>query len=305
LAWRRISHSGLPSCNAALSLREAYRYEVLQAALREHQLIESLKLLHGARIEPVLAKGWAAARLYPARGLRPYGDIDLYVRPEQYPVALDVLAPQGTRTGAVDLHKGVAALNDRPWDELYDRSQTVGLADVDVRVLAPEDQLRHLCLHLLRHGASSPLWFCDIGAALESLSASFEWEYFLGGNRQRTGWAVCALGLVHHLLGARLEHTPVARRAQYLPAWLVPAVFRAWQRGTRGHIGTLPAATFLRRPAGFLKALRLRWPNPIQATVSLGQPFSDLPRLPFQLGECIKRTAQFVARGEYLITEMQ
>src|SRR5216684_8074063 len=35
LAWRRISNSDLPSSNAALHLRQAYRYEVLQAALRE------------------------------------------------------------------------------------------------------------------------------------------------------------------------------------------------------------------------------------------------------------------------------
>jgi hypothetical protein len=304
LAWRRISNSDLPICNAALHLRQAYRYEVLQAALREHQLIQSLKLLHSARIEPLLAKGWAVARLYPERGLRPYGDIDLYVRPEQYPIALAALAPYGSRTGAVDLHEGIAALNDRPLDEPYDRSQTVGLADVNVRVLAPEDQLRHLCLHLLRHGASSPLWLCDIGAALESLPVDFDWEYFLGGHRQRTDWAVCALGLTHHVLGARLDHTPIARRAEYLPGWLVPAVFRRWQLG-RGHIGTLPAAALLRRPAGFLKALRLRWPNPIQATVSLGGPFNELPRLPFQLGECIKRTSQFLARGEYLSTKMR
>jgi len=304
LAWRRISNSNLPSCNAALDLRQAYRYEALQAALREHQLIQSLTLLHNARIEPLVAKGWAVARLYPERGLRPYGDIDLYVRPEQYPVALAALAPYGARTGAVDLHKGVAALNDRSLDEPYDRSQTVGLADVDVRVLGPEDQLRHLCLHLLRHGASSPLWLCDIGAALESLPAGFDWEYFLAGNRRRTDWAVCALGLAHQVLGAQLDHTPTARRAEYLPGWLVPAVFRRWQLG-RGHIGTLPAAGLLLRPAGLLKALRLRWPNPIQATVSLGGPFNELPRLPYQLGECIKRTSQFVAHGEYFSTKLQ
>src|ERR1700683_4591217 len=85
LAWRRISSSDLPSRNAALDLREAHRHDVLQAALREHQLVQSLKLLDSARIAPLLAKGWAVARLYPERGLRPYGDIDLYVRPGQYP----------------------------------------------------------------------------------------------------------------------------------------------------------------------------------------------------------------------------
>jgi len=28
-------------------------------------------------VEPILGKGWAIARLYPERGMRPYGDIDL------------------------------------------------------------------------------------------------------------------------------------------------------------------------------------------------------------------------------------
>jgi hypothetical protein len=43
-------------------------------------------------------------------------------------------------------------------------------------------------------------------------------------------------------------------------------------------------ATYLRNPAGLLKALRTRWPDPIEATIRLKGPFNEVPRLPFQIG---------------------
>ena len=58
-----------------------------------------------------------------------------------------------------------------------------------------------------------------------------------------------------------------------------------------------------RHPAQLLKALRLRWPNPIQATVRVGGPFNDLPRLPFQLMECVSRTVYFITQMPTLIRE--
>ena len=48
------------------------------------------------------------------------------------------------------------------------------------------------------------------------------------------------------------------------------------------------------RPAGWLHALRVRWPNPIEATIGVGGPFNEIPRLPFQIGECFSRAARFV-----------
>jgi hypothetical protein len=37
----------------------------------------------------------------------------------------------------------------------------------------------------------------------------------------------------------------------------------------------------------------MRWPNGIEATVGLRGPFNGLPRLPFQVAECVTRTARF------------
>jgi hypothetical protein len=60
---------------------------------------------------------------------------------------------------------------------------------------------------------------------------------------------------------------------------------------------TTPSMAFaLRRPTLALRGLWLRWPNPIEATVGVGGPFNSLPRLPFQLGECVVRTVRFARR---------
>ena len=67
--------------------------------------------------------------------------------------------------------------------------------------------------------------------------------------------------------------------------------------------GSAKIAYSFRRPAKMLKALRLRWPNPIQATIRVGGPFNELPRLPFQLWECVLRTVHFLTQVPTLVRE--
>jgi hypothetical protein len=276
-----------------MQLRQAYRLQTLQAGLHEEQIQQVFTGCRAAGLEPLLGKGWAVARLYPEPGLRPYGDIDLFVRPEQHAAARTVLSNPTAPHCPVDLHQGFPDLADRRLEDLYRRSRLVKLGEVEVRILGPEDHLRHLCLHLVRHGAWRPLWLCDIGAALEAQPADFDWDYCFRGARRRTDTIACAVGLAHQLLDARVDQSPVAHRARHLPRWLVPAVLRQWASPYRRYTDQR-MATYLRNPAGVLPALRSRWPNPIEATVSLHGPFNDLPRLPFQLGDWLVRLARFV-----------
>jgi hypothetical protein len=295
LAWWRVRGTELTETAAGQQLRQAHRQHALWAALHERAVSQTMALLEAAGVEPLLAKGWAVARLYPEPGLRPYGDVDLCVRPAQY-----ALAQRAVR-GLADLHAGLgrkrdgqafALLDDRTLDALYERSQRVRLGEVEACVLGPEDHLRLLCLHMLVHGVCRPLWLCDIGAALESRPAEFDWHWFLSGDPRRTEWALCALGLAHQLLGARLEDTPVAERAQSLPRWLVPTVVRQWRQG---FVPRIPLTHFLRHPAGAWDELCRHWPNEIEATVNVRGPFNAWPRLPFQIGAACLRTGQFLA----------
>ena len=253
--------------------------------------------------QPLLVKGWAVARLYPERGLRPYEDIDLCVRPEQYEAALAVLAASSAETGLVDLHKGLDQLHRPSLDDVYQRSRRVPLGDVDVRILGTEDHLRYMCIHMLLHGASRPMWLCDIAVVLESLPEDFDWEYLLQGDRRRAGWVASTVCLAHQLLGARLDGIPTAERARHLPRWLLPSVLNQWSMEEH-YMDSIPSMAYaFRHPAHLLRALRLRWPNPIQATARVGGPFSGLPRLPFQLWECVLRTAYFATQVPTLVRE--
>ena len=160
-------------------------------------------------------------------------------------------------------------------------------------MFGPEDHLRLLCLHFLREGALRPLWLCDIAVALNALPPDFDWGYFLSGDERRTDWAASAIGLAHQLLGANVDGLPVEARAKNLPHWLVPVVLQQWGTGkvTKGR--RTPMAIHLRHPSGVLQSLRERWPNAIEATVGMKGPFNNWPRLPYQLGDCVRRTAGF------------
>lgn len=291
LAWRRLRDSDLRASAPAFALQQAYRLQTVRAAVEDRRLEQTARLLEAAGVTALLGKGWAAARHYPEAGLRPYGDFDLYVSRAQHLAARRAL--QGAAV-PVDLHVGCAELDDRPWDTLVERARPVALGGEAVKVFGPEDHLRLLALHLLRHGAWRALWLCDLGAVLESAAGAFDWDRFLEGDPRRTDWACCALVLAHALLRSDLSTAPPRVRRRRLPRWLIPTVLEQWGEASFVPHGVRqPMSGCLRDPAGALRALRLRWPNGIEATVGMRGPFNALPRLPFQLAECVTRTARF------------
>jgi Uncharacterised nucleotidyltransferase len=298
LGWWKIRTTDARLYPAARPLQEAYRLQALQRALAIRHFEQVVQALQAAGVEPFLAKGWVSASHYPESGLRPPGDIDLYIRPEQFRAGQIALRSSDGLAWAVDLHAGCPDLGDRAFHELYRRSRILGIGNANVRVLGPEDHLRLLCLHFLRHGAWRPLWLCDIAAALETRPPDFEWDYFLGGSRKHAAWAACAIGLAQQLLDARMAEAPGSVRAQRLPRWLVPAVLRQWGSAYSRFTDSPRFLTYLRRPRGLWQALRQRWPNPIEATISVGGRFNAWPRFPFQIGDCLFRAARLFAPGK-------
>jgi hypothetical protein len=287
LGWYRVRHSGFRTSAAARILQRAYRLHAIRAAVHDQMLQELFGALRSAGVEPILIKGWAAARLYPEPGLRPYGDFDIVVRPEEYSAAVAVLNGRTHDECPVDLHSGLRRMRDQGLDVLYSHSQTAQLHKVDIRILAAEDHLIVLIRHFLRHNAWRPLWLCDIAAALESRPLGFDWDRCLRGSRRHAGWVACTLGLAQQLLDADLENTPVADQANHLPSWLIPAVLRQWDRclGAGGRARVVPyIAAHWRHPTQILAEACERWDMPIAATVALGAPFNEFPRLPLQLG---------------------
>ena len=296
LASWRLRGSPLAEAAEEGGLRQAYLLNTLEAAVHRRRILEAFRAFQAAGLDPVLVKGWVIARLYPEEGLRPYTDLDLYVGGEDAPAAAAIALDLARRGCPVDLHRGWGRLDDRAPGVLLGSSARVvvheGLA---IRVLGFEDHLRLLCLHMLGHGAWRPLWLADLGVALESPPSGFDWDRVLWGERCRSEWVACALALAHELLGASLEGAPARVRERRLPRWVLRTVLKAWgslspdtPQGSRR-----PMSDYLWRPAGWLRALRIRWPNPIEATVGVGGSFGEIPRLPFQIRECLSRAARF------------
>jgi hypothetical protein len=201
-------------------------------------------------------------------------------------------------TAVADLkHDRTALSGAGGWDALYARSRLVDLNESKVRVLGREDQLRFLCLHLLRHSAYRPLWLCDIAAALESAPADFDWEIALGDDALRRHWVTCVIDLARRLLGARCEGLPEEVKAARAPCWLFAEVLRQWERPTTAdHLPRELMAVSLRRPRRALPALVGRWPDPIKAVVGLSLPFDERARLPSQLKFYVIQSAAFLKR---------
>ncbi len=298
LGWWRVRQTELKETSSGEVLHQAFRLQALQSAIHEQHIEKVFRLLRNAGIQGLLAKGWAAARLYPDAALRPYGDIDLLVHPNDYKAAKEILDGPAAADCWVDLHKSFSEIDERDIDELFSRSVAVSLGQEEIRVLGPADHLALLCVHLLKHGAWRPLWLCDIAAAIESEPADFDWDLCLGTDRTRSRWIVCALTLARRLLKTDVSRPTDKRLVSQIPSWLEDSVLKQWARPfainqpPMSH--SAPMASYFTNPLGIFKALKERWPNPILATVSVNGQFNEIPRLPYQFGNCALRASQFL-----------
>jgi hypothetical protein len=297
LGWWRIRGTDLRGSPSAELLHQAFRLQALFAKIHETKVQKIFRLFRAEGLEPILLKGWAIGRLYPQFGLRPSGDIDLFVRPQDYQPAKDVINSDEARDCWVDLHGRIFELADRSPDDLFARSELVSCGDEQVRVLSSEDHFALLSVHFLKHGAWRPLWLCDLGLLLESMPETFDWQLCLGRNRRLSNWILSAIGLAHALIDAQIGNDEVAARSRQMPDWLVPAVLKQWETPFRDVHESLPLmAGYLRHPANFLREIPNRWPNPIVATVNMRGKFNNYPRLGYQICEMAARTVKFFWR---------
>lgn len=297
LGWRRLCGGELHDSKAASELREAHRLYTLQSRVNITRIEKVFTLLRAASVEPILIKGWAAARHYPEPGLRPYGDIDVCVRKENYQSAEAALRDLDPAKFRVDLHAGFAKFGIREEERLYARTELVSTDGAEIRILGAEDHLRVVCFHLMREGAWRPLWLVDVAAALESRPQSFDWQYCFGERLQARPVA-SAIALAHRLLGADINGIPEAQRFEKNPRWLTATVLNEWGslRPTMLRRHDEPMMSHLRNQSNLLAGLRHRWPNAIEATTKMNAPFNNLPRLPFQIGTSLLHLGAFLAR---------
>ena len=307
LCWRRVRHCNLRYAKAANELQQIYRWNNLETSIQQRRIVEAITVLRAAGIEPILVKGCAVVQLYPENGLRPCGDIDLCVRPNQFGLAERSLAALPEMQGRVDIHCGFAKFGGGSFDEIYERGRLMRIGEIDVLVPCAEDHLRIICIHMFREGAWRPIWMCDVAVMLEARPLNFNWDHCQGQKRVWSNWVTCGLRLSHQLLGADITNTPAAGKGEPLPGWLVPTVLKEWgsSKPSMAQRHLKPMANYIRSPSGIIAGFRHRWPNPIEATIIGRGRFNDRPRLPFQIGSYIGRGVKFVTRLPGLLLEQR
>jgi hypothetical protein len=312
LVWPRLRHRAGEYGAIGLALEAAYRGQVEHNAKVEREIAHLVGHLQSHGIDPVLIKGWAMSRLYPAGLVRPAGDIDIVVPDDDYDRAKQLLAtsnlslhefdadqaPHGTASasdalGDVDLHTPTH-WEDDPGPALFTASLAVPLDGLEVRVPSAEEHIRALTFHFLRHGGVRALRLCDIALLFEARPADFDWERCLGEDPTRTNWVLTAAALANHLVGATIEGTPAAKRVRQLPPWLLPVAERRLQDVQVDPSGAL--TEFLAQPRQVGRVLRRRWPDPIAATVRLPAPFGRFPRLPLQWAVYLRHLGGYAMR---------
>ncbi|NOT47856.1 MAG: hypothetical protein HOP17_08925 [Acidobacteria bacterium] len=263
------------------------RWNRLFARKLEMETIEAFRFFRGNGIEPVLIKGWAAARNYPDDTPRTYTDIDIAVAASDHEKAKELLASERGKKIAVDLHRELRHLDTRSWTGLLADSIEVELDGYPIRVPSAEDHLRILAVHWLNDGGERKDRLWDIYYAVDRRPSDFSWDRCLGVvDEVRRQWVVAAIGLTHKYLGLNLTGLPFEKEANEVPAWLSKTVEKEWNSGVLHR----SLHTSLNDPLEFFRQLRKRFPpNPLQAMIEQEGRITARSRLPYQLGSMKNR----------------
>lgn len=245
----------------AEQLRLAWLLEVGRERLRD-ELVAALATAAEAKgIEVLIYKGWAAARHYPGPGLRPSGDIDVIVQPEDAPAAQEIAATVPRLV--LDIHRspppGLGTAR-----ALIARSERVSIDGATIAVPAPADHVLMAAWHMFKHGAWRPLWLCDIAAMLEAAAG----EAPPAVEPYDSYWSVAA-GLAATMLAAQTE-------PRAAPEWVRRTLAEEWGSVRFRAHGPL-AASFRASAVRAVAELPRRLPNRLAATVALGRPIRVRP----------------------------
>lgn len=264
-----------------------WRWHLIQYKYQEYKIAQIFELFRKHDIEPVLIKGWAAARNYPMKEERVFLDTDICVAPVVYQKARKVLNAAAGQDILVDLHEGLRHLDTVEWENLYENTELIRLPETCIRILRPEDHLRVLCVHWLNDGGAYKDRLRDILYAVENRPPNFDWDRCLNVvDRKRRKWIVCAIGLAHKYLRLDIEDTPIAGTIESIPDWVIETIEREWADDTR----LKRLQDCLRDRREFFQQLRKRFPpNPIQATIEVDGEFDNKPRIFYQIGDVIIR----------------
>lgn len=271
----------------ALDMDNDSRWRSLYTKKLEFEIVEAFRFFRKSSVEPILIKGWAAARNYPTQVTRYYTDVDLAVSSADFDLSRKLLAETGSNI-AVDLHRELRHLDTKAWSEIFRDSREVDLNGFPVRIPSAEDHLRILAVHWLNDGGANKDRLLDIYHAVENRPADFDWDLCLNSVSDiRRKWIITAIGLAHKYFDLKIDGFPFAAEAKMLPHWLITAIENEWRSGVRMR----SLHTCLNDPKELFRQIKKRIPpNALQATIEMDGRFDESPRLPYQIRSMLNRT---------------
>lgn len=316
LAWACTADPAQGAPGVAELLSRLHDEQIVRFMLQDAAIATASRALSDADVPHLIFKGRAAAAHYARPWLRPCGDIDLLISPDRLRDALSVFSALGAdvpRASEVhepititpdwvyppavsrfDLHLGLSKFLIDDAEDILAGAGYIEVNGQSVPVLAIEDHLRTVCLHLLRHGGWRALWYCDVAAMIERLPESFDWRRCHRGDPMLMNWLGTCIGLARRLLGAETGVVPAALCFDP-PIWVERVVLRSFSQPMQAYHARPMFRHALRQdPLSVLRAVRSRWPDPISSSYMLGQPYTDRQPLLAQLADFAKRSAQWL-----------
>lgn len=181
------------------------------------KLLKLLKVFQAHKIPVIPFKGPVlAASAYGDLALRCFGDLDLLIHKQDFPIAKDLLISQGYQLQnqyrwesnfvnkesrvCVDLHQGLAPIFlpfPLDFDNSWKRCEPISLADMTLSSFCAEDLLLILCLNIVRDYLDSRQQLsqiCDI-AELIRTHQKMNWNYVMEQASRLGSQRIVFLGL--------------------------------------------------------------------------------------------------------------
>ena len=278
----------------AHSIADANRWNLLQLRRFEFQIVKAFEIFRSHRLDPILLKGWAAARNYPPERHRVFADIDLAVSRDDYARAFELTHSATLNTINIDIHCELRHLDTLSWQTLYERSETIPLDGTDIRVLSPEDHLRVLCAHWLTDGGQYRERLWDIYYAIVNRPKDFDWKKCLGSvTAIRRNWVLTTIAITQKYLELDVGELPIENELPPIPKWMDDCLAKEWSSEVR----LRSLHTCLDDRKLFFQQIRKRIPpNPIQATIESEAFFDDSSRISMQVKSVLRRITPSVQR---------
>ncbi len=206
--------TGIP-IDVLQTLEQRYQERTMRNLFLFAELRQLVDALQQASIPLLVLKGMhLAADVYSEVGLREMDDIDVLVPRHSLQQTADIMLDLGfvskepldvarwsadehhlprmfsPHNTVVEVHWNITWPRDQyslsDLDGLWDRAQTLGVANIEVLGLAPEDLLLHLCIH----AAYQHMFYtglrpaCDIAATIQAYRNELDWSQVVARARQ-------------------------------------------------------------------------------------------------------------------------